>query len=331
MDVTTEGLEYKSRIDSLRNLVDEALSNLVFEREPAELYEPARYALMGQGKRLRPILVLLSGEIYGVRPQDILPAALAVEVFHTFTLVHDDIMDHSAERRGRPTVHVKWDEGSAILCGDFLMALSYDLLCQATTTELNALLRRYHKMVTRLCEGQALDKAFETRETVSVDEYLDMIDSKTGALLEVSLELGAIVGGAPEEQRLALQEVGRHLGRAFQIQDDLLDLVADDKRWGKPVGGDLIEGKKTYILLSAIEKATGPDRLWFSRIIEGGIEQGEVEETRRRMEQLGVLDETRSMVKQHTLLAREGLTRLPQGQAVGTLNYLIDRMADRMH
>lgn len=329
--ITTEGMGYKDHIDNLRNLVNKALSDLVPEREPAELFEPVGYALEGQGKRLRPILVLLSGEIFGVRPEDILPGALAVEVFHTFTLVHDDIMDRSAERRGRPTVHTKWDEGTAILCGDYLMALSYELLSRLPIAELNVLFRRYHTMVTRLCEGQALDKAFETREDVSVEEYLNMIDAKTGALLELSLELGAYAGGAPQEQRHTLQEIGRYLGRAFQIQDDLLDIAAEDKRWGKPIGGDLVAGKKTYILLRAIERATAGDRSWLSRIVKGEMEFGEVEETRRRIEQLGILDEARNAVKEHTHFARERLNRLPQGPAVGALNYLIDRLSERIH
>ncbi|GIV59823.1 polyprenyl synthetase family protein [Rhodocaloribacter litoris] len=319
-------------VGRLRAHVEAALGTLVAEAEPRTLYEPARYVLAGQGKRLRPVLLLLAAEVYGVSTDEALPAALAVEVFHNFTLVHDDIMDHAATRRGRPTVHARWDEATALLCGDFLMALSYDLLARTRAGSLAAMMPVYHRMVVRLCEGQALDKAFETRSRVSVEEYLHMIDGKTGALLEAVLELGALLGGAPAADREALRAAGQHLGRAFQIQDDLLDLVAEDDRWGKQVGGDLVEGKKTFLLLTALERAEGEEAAWFARVVEaGGLPEAEVEEARHRMDRLGVLQAAREAVRAYTAAAGRCLERLPDTPARETLCWLFRRMQARLH
>lgn len=323
-------------VERLRAEVDRALPSLVEPQVPAALYEPARYVLAGRGKRLRPVLLLLAAEAFGSKPEEALPAALAVEVFHNFTLVHDDIMDHAAERRGRPTVHVKWDEGTAILCGDFLLALSYDLLARlherVPADRLAAVLRTYYRMVVRLCEGQALDKTFETQPDVSVDDYLGMVDRKTGALLETTLELGGRVAGAGERHLGALRRAGRHVGRAFQIQDDLLDLTADDARWGKTIGGDLMEGKKTFLLLRALERAGADEHGWFRRIAEdGGLPAAEVPEARERMERLGVLEEAREAVAYHSEAALSCMDELTEGAAVETMRWLIGRMQARLH
>ncbi len=332
MEETPDAAGSAARVASLQARIEDALTTLVPEQEPPDLYEPVRYVLDGGGKRLRPLLVLLAAEAYGVPPDRAMPAALAVEVFHNFTLVHDDIMDHAATRRGRPTVHVRWDESTAILCGDYLLALAYDLLASTESPRLGPIVRRFHRMVAHLCEGQTLDKAFETRPEVTVVDYLHMIDRKTAALLEVSLELGGLLGGAGPEALEALQAMGRHMGRAFQIQDDLLDLVADDARWGKTIGGDLIEGKKTYLLLRTLERATGAERDWFARIVqEGGLPAGDVPEARARMEALGILDEARREVHRYTAAAIDTLQTLPDGPPRHALRWLLDRMQRRAH
>lgn len=313
-------------------LVNESLPVLVNQKEPVELYEPVRYVLEGGGKRFRPVLLLLAAECYGADAEQALPAALAVEVFHNFTLVHDDIMDHADERRRRPTVHVKWDESTAILCGDLLMALSYDLLARLSTNRLSDILHVYYEMVAELCEGQALDKSFETRDTVSLDEYLSMIDRKTGALLRASLQMGGLIGQASDAALADLRTIGIHLGRAFQIQDDLLDLIASDERWGKTVGGDLIEGKKAFLLLSALEKAGGQEREWFQEIIaKRGLSSELVGEARERMERLGVLDHAREAVVYHTGAALQCIDELPEVPARETLRWLVCRMQERLH
>jgi geranylgeranyl diphosphate synthase type II len=332
MDITFETTRCAAQVGRLRALTDEALTTLVPAQEPAGLYEPVRYVLAGQGKRLRPVLVLLTAEAFGVAPPQALPAALAVEVFHNFTLVHDDIMDKAEARRGRPTVHVTWGTDTAILCGDYLLGLSYELLARVETPRLPQMMRVFSDMVARLCEGQTLDKSFETRDDITVADYLHMIDCKTGALLQASLELGGLIGHASEEHRARLRTLGREAGRAFQIQDDLLDLVADDARWGKPVGGDLMEGKKTLLLLEALERAEGAERAWFARIHHArGLPAGDVDEARLRMERLGVLAAASAAVERHTGAALAQLEALPPGAALDALGWLLQRMQARMH
>lgn len=319
-------------VESLAMLVQTGLAGLVDARQPGELYDPVRYVLEGGGKHFRPILLLLAGECFGVAHEQSLPAALAVEVFHNFTLVHDDIMDHARERRGRPTVHVEWDESTAILTGDFLMALSYDLLARLPADRLPELLRVYYEMVAHLCEGQALDKAFEDRSSVSVSAYLDMIDRKTGALLRACLQMGGILGGASTRQQETLRTIGTNLGRAFQVQDDLLDLTADDDRWGKAIGGDLVEAKKTFLLLSALERADGQDQAWFTHIIDQrGLEPERVEEARTRMDRLGVLRQAKDAVISYSGAALTCTNTLPDGAARESLKWLIRRMQERLH
>ncbi len=318
------------RVQALRTQDNEALDGVVREEEPVALYEPVRYVLAGEGKRLRPVLLLLTAEALGAAPARALPAALALEVFHNFTLVHDDIMDHAPERRGRPTVHQRWDVSTALLAGDLLMARSYDLLTRVEGADVQALLHIYHRTVRRLCEGQAMDKAFETCSEVSVEDYMRMIDSKTGALLAAALELGGCVAGAQPSLLEALQAAGLHLGRAYQIRDDLLDLTADDARWGKPVGGDLVAGKKTFLLLRALERAAGDERRWFARAVdERGLSAAEVPEAHRRMDALGVLDEARAAVRRHSDAAQEQLQNLPDTPAADTLRRLVRQMQER--
>jgi len=333
MNVAPDAEACAEQVGALRSLVNKALPELVADARPDVLYDPVRYVLDGGGKRLRPVLLLLTADAFGVGTQRALPAALAVEVFHNFTLVHDDIMDHADERRGRATVHLEWDQETAILTGDMLMALSYDLLTQVETPHLVKMLEAYHSMVERLCKGQALDKAFERTDNVSVDDYMRMIDCKTGALLEAVFELGGLVGGVEPSQRTALRKIGRRVGRAFQIQDDLLDLTADDARWGKQVGGDLMEGKKTFLLLRALEQSSGDEHDWFARIVDdGGLPAADIPEARSRMAALGIFDEAEAAVNEYTAGAKQQLNALAQdGQSIETLHWLIDRMRARMH
>lgn len=315
--------------------VEAGLRALDLPADPRELYAPVRYVLDGGGKRIRPVLTLLAAEAFGgaTAVEGALPAALAVEVFHNFTLVHDDIMDHAAARRGRPTVHVRWDEPTAVLAGDFLFGLAYDLLAHSAAPEPWAVVRRFHGAVARLCEGQALDKAFETRADVPVAAYLDMIERKTSALLELALELGAVLGGADAAAAARMGAAGRSLGRAFQIQDDLLDLTADDGAWGKAIGGDLVEGKRTYLLLTARERAAGPDAVaddnaFFARAL-GGLHPAEVGEARARMERLGVLGAAREAVETEVERGLAALDALPPGPAADALRGVALALAGR--
>lgn len=331
-DVGVDHAVPEDAVAALKDAIEARLQALTFPEAPHRLYEPVRYVLDGQGKRLRPVLLLLTAEAFGTSHAAAMPAALAVEVFHNFTLVHDDIMDHAHTRRGRPTVHVRWDTDTAILCGDYLMALAYDLLAQTESPRLPHLMRAFGVMVTRLCEGQTFDKAFETQDEVSVEDYLHMIDCKTGALLRAVLELGGLLGTATKAHLEALRRVGANVGRAFQIQDDLLDLVAENANWGKTVGGDLIEGKKTYLLLEALERSRGSEREWFKRIIhDQGLPPADVSAARERMDRLGVLDATRAAVARYSDDAMQALDTLPEHPALHTLRWLIQRLQARRH
>ncbi len=316
----------------LRSRVDEGLASLIISGENSPLYEAARYVLDGRGKRFRAALTLLVAEMYGCPAEKSLPVALAMEVFHNFTLVHDDIMDRSGMRRGRETVHVRWDDSTAILCGDYLMGLSYELVAANSPVRLREMLELHNETVRRLCEGQMRDMMFEARTEVSVAEYLDMIDLKTSALIESCLKMGGLSGDAGAEALDILGRIGVNLGRAFQIQDDLLDLTASTSDWGKPVGGDLLCAKKTFLLLKAVEVSEGEDRIWFGRIMEeGGLPPAEVEEAGDRMKRLGVMEAARTSVIFHTEQAQELLLDLPGGSARDSLRYVICKMQARMH
>ncbi|MFB6098512.1 MAG: polyprenyl synthetase family protein [Salinibacter sp.] len=317
-------------VRDLRSRIDEALPRVVEGETPPVLYDAVRHVLRAGGKRVRPVVLLLVAQSYGTAVDRALPAALAVELFHNFTLVHDDLMDEDDERRGGPTVHAKWDAETAVLAGDLMMGLSYNLLSQVKGTDLERLYSVYHPMVEDLCEGQALDASFEAEEAVPVDAYLDMIDRKTGALLAAAFELGGVIGGASDTGCEHLRRAGRLVGRAFQIQDDLLDLTADDEAWGRGTGGDLVAGKKTFLTLRALERADGAEYEWFARLVtEGGLPPEDVPEARDRMATLGVFDEARTAVRTYTEEAHDELDPLPETPATDTLHWMLDEMKAR--
>ncbi|WP_263819624.1 polyprenyl synthetase family protein [Salinibacter sp.] len=332
MASSTQSVSSDERVAALRARIDEALPAVVDGRSPASLYDAVEHVLRAGGKRVRPVLLLLVAQSYGTPVDRALPAALAVEVFHNFTLVHDDLMDEDDERRGGATVHAKWNPGTAILAGDLMMGLSYDLLGQVEGTDAEALYAVYHPMVEQLCAGQALDASFETDDAVTVEAYLDMIDRKTGALLSAAFELGSVIGGAPAPERNRLGTAGRLVGRAFQIQDDLLDLTADDEAWGRGVGGDLVQGKKTFLTLRALERAEGAEHDWFARLVtDGGLPGDDVPEARERMADLGIFEEAREAVHTYTEKAHDYLHLLPETAAAETLHWLLDRLQARGH
>ncbi|MFB6231095.1 MAG: polyprenyl synthetase family protein [Salinibacter sp.] len=327
---STTSEPHADRVAALRDRIDDALPSLVEDRAPSSLYESIHHVLQAGGKRVRPVVLLLTARAYGARVERVLPAALAVEVFHNFTLVHDDLMDDDDERRGRPTVHVKWTEGTAILAGDLMLGLSYELLGQVEGTDSDALYDVFHPMVRKLCAGQALDAAFESEDAVSVAAYLDMIDQKTGALLSAAFELGGVIGGAPAPAQERLRAAGQLVGRAFQIQDDLLDLTAQNEEWGRAVGGDLVRGKKTYLTLRALEQADGPEYDWFARLVTNeGLPPDDVPEARDRMADLGVFEEARERVASYTEQAHEHLQTLPETPPAETLRWLLDHLKAR--
>lgn len=245
--------------DQLLAAIETYLAQCELPAEPELLYAPIGYSMTGGGKRLRPMLVLLACALYADDVRPALPAAAAVEMFHNFTLLHDDIMDHAAMRRGKPSVFAKWGENAAILSGDAMLICAYRLLAQSPEVRLPELLKVFNEMALQVCEGQQYDMNFEQKHKVSVVEYMHMIELKTSVLLAGSAVIGAILGGASEEDCRKLQRFGVELGLAFQLQDDLLDSYGDE-RLGKVIGGDILEGKKTYLMITAMSHADEADR-----------------------------------------------------------------------
>ncbi len=241
-------------------LIEKEIKKQKFGKKPDSLYDPIRYIMSLGGKRLRPLLVLLSYSLYKKNPESIIKYAVAVEAFHNFTLMHDDIMDKAPLRRGKSTVHEKWNVNTAILAGDVMLVKVYEMFLDLPENKLIRVLKAFNQCAAEVCEGQQWDMEFETRDKVSEREYIQMIRLKTAVLLGFSLELGAILADAPDKDRQALREFGVNLGIGFQLKDDWLDVYADEGKFGKQVGGDIISNKKTFLLIKAIEKAQGKQR-----------------------------------------------------------------------
>lgn len=234
-----------------------------------QVYEPIRYILSLGGKRFRPLLVLLAYEMFREDVEKALKPALAVELFHNFTLMHDDIMDKAPLRRGKPTVHEKWNTNTAILSGDIMFVKVYELLEGVDGNKLPEIFKLFNKCAIEVCEGQQLDMDNELRDDVTIDEYLEMIRLKTAVLIGTSLQLGAILADAPPEKAALLKAFGDHLGIGFQLKDDLLDVYGDQQKFGKQVGGDIISNKKTFLLLKAEEMSSGAAKKELNQLLSG--------------------------------------------------------------
>ncbi len=245
--------------ERLLSLVENYLAQTALPAEPERLYTPIGYSLAGGGKRLRPVLLMLSHAIFSDDAPQALPAAAAIELFHNFTLLHDDIMDHAPLRRGKPSVYAKWGENVAILSGDAMMIAAYDRLARLQTPQLAQILAVFNRTALEVCEGQQYDMDFEERQKVSVAEYMQMIELKTSVLLAGAVVIGALLGGASEADCRRLRRFAVELGLAFQLQDDLLDSYGDE-RLGKTIGGDILEGKKTYLMITAMSRASEAER-----------------------------------------------------------------------
>ena len=241
-------------------LVEEKLEEITFPSDPPQLYDPVRYILSNGGKRIRPALVLLGANFFKDDVKCALDPAIAIEIFHNFTLLHDDLMDNSGIRRGKETVHVKWNPNIAILSGDTMSIIANQFVAKVSPEILPRVLKVFNQTALEVCEGQMLDMSFETRDKVSVAEYIKMIGLKTSVLIAASLEIGAYCGGAADIQANELYQFGKHLGIAFQLQDDYLDTYGDTETFGKKVGNDILSNKKTYLMISALEKVERNDR-----------------------------------------------------------------------
>ncbi|MCX2678875.1 polyprenyl synthetase family protein [Galbibacter sp. EGI 63066] len=246
-------------IDKYRKAFVAHLEKTVITKEPVNLYEPITYILSLGGKRLRPVLTLMAADIFGNNHKKAMHAAMAIEIFHNFSLVHDDIMDDAPLRRGKETVHEKWNLNTGILSGDAMLIVAYQFFENYEAETFKKLARLFSKTAIEVCEGQQYDIDFETREDVSIEEYIKMITYKTAVLVGASLQMGAFIGNAMEEEAQAIYDFGLNLGVAFQLKDDYLDAFGDPKTFGKQVGGDIIENKKTYLYLKTMEKLNADD------------------------------------------------------------------------
>ncbi|MDX1544260.1 MAG: polyprenyl synthetase family protein [Christiangramia sp.] len=289
-------------ISEYREAVTEYLHQKIKVKEPANLYEPMLYILEQGGKRLRPVLVLMATEIFEGNYKKALDAALAIEVFHNFSLVHDDIMDDAPLRRGKETVHEKWDINTGILSGDAMLINAYQLFESYEGDTFKELSTLFTKTAIQVCEGQQYDIDFETRDNVSIEDYLLMIEYKTAVLVGASLEMGAIVAGTSKECKEAIYQYGRLLGIAFQLQDDYLDAFGDPDTFGKQPGGDIIENKKTFLYLKTLELAERSEALQLEHLysISPAENSGKIESVKALFESSGAAELTRKEIENYT-------------------------------
>lgn len=266
------------------------------------MYQPIQYILDLGGKRLRPVLTLMTAEIFNCDYKKSLDAALSIEVFHNFSLIHDDIMDDAPLRRGKETVHEKWDINTGILSGDAMLIMAYQLFENYDAKTFQALAKLFSKTALEVCEGQQYDMDFETRDDVTIEEYLKMIEYKTAVLVGAAMKMGAIVAEASEKDQQSIYQFGKNLGIAFQLQDDYLDAFGDPKTFGKQVGGDIIENKKTYLYLKALEFSNDEDALRLQHLF--GISPSENNDKIESVKQLfitsGSADATQQEIKNYT-------------------------------
>ena len=311
--------------------INHEIAKLNWEREPKGLYAPIAYTMAAGGKRVRPQLAMIACGIFGGNEQEVAPAAMALEVFHNFTLLHDDVMDKAEVRRGRPTVHIQWNENTAILSGDQMMIEAYKLLAEAPESKLHKVLRLFNKMATEICEGQQYDVDFESQEHVTIEEYLKMIRLKTSVLLATALQIGSYLAGANEAQQEALYQFGINVGLAFQIQDDILDVWGDPKTFGKAVGGDISCNKKTYVYLTAQQLADAElaEELhqWYGSVLDDNTEK--IAAVKGIFEQLNVRAACEAVVEDYTQKALLILDTLPQNAATEQLRQLANKLNTR--
>jgi geranylgeranyl diphosphate synthase type II len=280
--------------------------NRHFPAHPSSLYDPADYFLSLGGKRIRPVLCLMGNELFGPIEEDAWPLATAIELFHNFTLIHDDIMDRAPLRRGMPTVHDKYGSSTAILTGDVMMIVGYEYISKIGSPHLRRILHLYNQTAIYVCEGQQLDMDFESRDQVTMDEYLQMISLKTSVLLAASLQIGSILGGAGGGNQDKIYQFGKNLGLAFQIQDDYLDCYGDATKFGKKVGGDIIAGKKTFLFIKMLEVATEAQRGRI-RDLEKADPEEKVSEMLKIFHECGVDAWTQELKEKYRLAAYQSL------------------------
>lgn len=312
----------------ISEMIERRIASIDMPARPAGLYEPVRYALEGGGKRLRPLLAVQACLACGGTVDDVIDAALGLEMFHNFTLVHDDIMDHSDTRRGRPSVAARYGENQAILSGDAMLTLASRLVARVPQQAAARVVAEFNEMALRVYEGQQLDTEFESRKNVSVAEYFEMISLKTGALLAAACRIGALAGGADDATADALAEYGMELGLAFQLRDDWLDTFGDEATFGKPIGGDIINEKETWMLITARHDSHGE----LDAILDEDLEPAEkIRQVTRLYNRLRVGERCDAAAAEHHALALVALDRasLAVPELKDFFVETVDRMASR--
>jgi len=292
------------------------LNDNQFNKKPTGLYEPINYILSLGGKRIRPVLLLMGCNLFNENIAQALPASMAIEVFHNFSLLHDDIMDEAPLRRGKPTVHVKYNQNTGILSGDVMLVYAYEFLLQLDDkAKITKVMKTFNQVAIEVCEGQQYDMNFETRDNVSIDEYIKMIEQKTAVLIAGGLKIGAIIGGAFNEDSDHLYEFGRNIGIAFQLQDDVLDTYGDPDKFGKKVGGDIIQNKKTFLVIKALELGSDSQRsrLYTLLSTESSDENIKIKEVKSIFNQLHVREVAESLMEKYLKLAFEHLEAVNVG------------------
>lgn len=309
--------------------IEEALARLTFDQPPRSLFDPITYTLSLGGKRIRPALALMACDLFGGKNEDVLQPALGLEVFHNFTLLHDDLMDEADRRRDKPTVHKLWNPNVAILSGDAMLICAYQLVAKAND---KAILELFSRTALEICAGQQYDMEFESRSDVTEEEYLEMIRLKTAVLLACALKVGAMIGGASTADADALYDYGIHIGLAFQLQDDLLDVYGDPKTFGKNIGGDILCNKKTFLLINALSAASEEQRQvmedWMARKTYDAQEK--IAAFANLYNELSIRDLTERRIEDYYRMADEDLARLSIApETLSVLKGTCDRLMKR--
>ncbi|MBR1630411.1 MAG: polyprenyl synthetase family protein [Paludibacteraceae bacterium] len=319
-------------LTEIQQIVASAIDKLDWSLPPHGLYEPIEYTLRLGGKRLRPCLTLMAADLYDAPLESAIPAAMALEIFHNFTLLHDDVMDHADVRRGQPTVHRRWNENTAILSGDTMSLCAFRQLDGIAERHLKEVLRRFSDMSIQICEGQQYDMDFETRSDVSIDEYMEMIRLKTAVLIASALQIGAVLADAPGSDADALYDFGLHVGLAFQLKDDYLDVYGNPATFGKAIGGDILCNKKTFMLLTAFRLADAPGREALLRLLNDNNSrpQEKIQGVTQIYDNLNVGRHCIDAMEQHLRQALDSLERVQlPAERLAPLRDLANRLMQR--
>ena len=324
--------DFTDNLSQLRERIERELVDAVPEIQPRSLYEPIRYFLDIGGKRLRPILLILSSKAVGGHVDQTIDAAVAIELLHNFTLVHDDIMDNDHLRRGHSTVHVRWDEPVAILAGDGLIGLAYRQLMKLPSQHLIPVCQIFTEGVIEVCEGQAFDKEFESKEDVDLEDYFRMIGKKTGRLITMATQIGAMLGGGSDEEVNILTEYGSIIGTAFQIQDDLLDIMASEEVIGKTFGSDVMAGKKTYLMVKSLQLSNTDQRKRVFDILHSAeISQEMLYEIRQIFKDTNILTQAERDIKVSFEKANRVLDSFPHPERARALHDFSEMLLKRKY